>query len=114
MSAVRATLVPMDIATPITGTRVDTVLEEIVSIALCGDFRARRVTLWGAAGIVPDRTAVITPHRDRRGLVDEQDLIGQIYALAHGSEYDSTDTYYDYVSVDGRWHRVPAWPSDND
>lgn len=79
----------MDTATPLTGSRYDTVLRQALGYVRAGDFRSRRVTLWGAPGVFPDRTAIITPHRDESGMFDADDLAAQLYALAHGCPSDT-------------------------
>lgn len=106
----------MDIATPITGTRYDTVLRHALAYVRAGDYRARRITLRGAPGVFPDRTAVVTPHRDSSGAFDADDLAAQLYALAHECPSD-TATYTDgYFISGGRMYSARAeayeidWP----
>ena len=92
----------MHIATPLTGTRCDTVLRQALAYVRAGDYRARRITLRGAPGVFADRTAIVTPHRDSSGAFDTDDLAAQLYALAHGILSD-TATYTDgYFSGGGR------------
>lgn len=64
----------MDIATPITGTRFDTVLRQALAYVRAGDYRARRITLRGAPGVFANRTAVVTPHMHSDGGFDADDL----------------------------------------
>src|SRR5690606_29638799 len=45
------TLSAMHIATPLTGTRYDTVLRQALAHVRAGDYRARRITLTGAPGV---------------------------------------------------------------
>lgn len=98
----------MDIATPITGTRYHAVLRHALALVRAGDYRARRVTLWGAPGVFSDRTAIITPHRDSAGEFDADDLAAQLYALAHGCPSD-TATYTDgYFVSDGQMYSARA------
>ena len=107
----------MDIAEPISGTHRDTVARRVVRLARAGDLRARRVTLWGRPGVVPDRTAVVTPHRDADGALDVADLAAQVYALAHECP-SVTGTYTGgcWVSADGTGHLVFAdvWSRGDD
>lgn len=110
------TLVGMDIATPITGTRYDTVLRQALAYVRAGDYRARRITLRGAPGVFSDRTAIITPHRDNDGTFDADDLAAQLYALAHGCPSD-TGTYTDgsFTSNGGMyWVCAEAFEGDWD
>ncbi len=110
------TLSAMHIATPLTGSRYDTMLRQALAHVRAGDYRARRITLQGAPGVFADRTAIITPHRDSSGKFDADDLAAQLYALAHGIPSD-TATYTDgYFTSGGRMYSARAeafeidWP----
>ena len=110
------TLSAMHIATPISGTRYDTVLRQALAHVRAGDYRALRITLRGAPGVFADRTAIVTPHRDSSGAFDADDLAAQLYALAHGIPSD-TATYTDgYFIGGGRMYSARAeayeidWP----
>ena len=110
------TLSAMHIATPLTGSRYDTMLRQALAHVRAGDYRARRITLQGAPGVFADRTAIITPHRDSSGKFDADDLAAQLYALAHGIPSD-TATYTDgYFTSGGQMHAARAeayevdWP----
>lgn len=108
------TLSAMHIATPISGTRYDTVLRQALAYVRAGDYRARRITLRGAPGVFADRTAIVTPHRDSSGAFDADDLAAQLYALAHGIPSD-TATYTDgYFISGGRMHSARAEPYEID
>lgn len=61
---------------PIAGTRYDDVTREALTVALGGDYRARRVSIGPRSGIV-------TPHRDDNDELDRNDLAAQIYAICH-------------------------------
>lgn len=102
------TLSAMHIATPLTGTRYDTVLRRALALIRAGDFRARRVTLRGAPGVFPDRTAIITPHRDSSGAFDADDLAAQLYALAHGCPSDTATYTGGYFISGGRMYSARA------
>lgn len=65
----------MDTA-PIIGSRYDHVVREGLATAEAGDYRARRVAVGPRGGIV-------TPHRDKHGQLDRDDLAAQVYAICH-------------------------------
>ena len=104
----------MDIATPLTGTRYDTVLRRALAYVRAGDYRARRVTLLGAPGVFADRTAIITPHRDSSGALDADDLAAQLYALAHGCPSDSADYTGGYFISNGQMYAARAEAYEGD
>ena len=104
----------MDIAEPISGTHRDTVIRRVLRLARDGDHRARRVTLLGQPGAVPNRVGIVSPHRDADGELDAADLVAQVYAIAHECP-SVTGTYTNgfWVGDDGSSYLMDAEMYEN-
>lgn len=92
-------------------TRVDSLTSRAVSLVEAGDFRARTVTLEDCSGAIGNRSGVITPHRDKHGRFDGNDLAAQIFALAMGLvSQDGTYTGgYFVADGTGYWQTAPGY-----